>query len=115
MGMNVNKTQGERSQQGQESPTDAFLGSGGETFLSHVGIRKGSTDLTLSMDIVASYALFIYLFTCSLGGGRNRGQQSLHLVVGRCAVILWRVSFALFDEHCCPVVVGSNALGTAFS
>lgn len=88
MGRNVNKTQGERSQQGQESPTDAFLGPGGEMFLRHAGIRKGSTGLTLSMDIVALYALFIYLFTCSLGGGRNRGQRSLHLVVGRCVVIL---------------------------
>ena len=76
MRMNVNKTQGERSQQGQESPTDAFLGSSGEMFLSHVGIRKGSTDLIFSMDIVASYALFMYLFTCSLGGGRNGAAKS---------------------------------------
>lgn len=69
MGRNVNKTQGERSQQGQESPTDAFLGSGGEMFLSHVGIRKGSTGLTLSVDIVASYALFIYSPTLLVGVG----------------------------------------------
>ena len=56
--MDVNKTQGERSQQGQENLTGAFLRSGGEMFLNHIGIRKGSTGLIFSVDIVASYAVF---------------------------------------------------------
>ena len=58
MGINVNKTQGERSQQGRENLTDAFLRSGGEMFLNHTGIRKGPMGLIFSVDIVASCAVF---------------------------------------------------------
>lgn len=47
--------------------------------------------------------------------GRGVGLQQILLVIGRCIIIMWHVSFALFDEHHYPVVGGNNDLGLTLS